>query len=55
MDPFGILSDITSLSTSSAFPFLFCRFDFISRSKNGLADGLAKVQFSYIVLLNSGS
>lgn len=55
MDPFGILSDIAFLSTSSASPFSFCRFDFISRSKNGLADGLAKAQLSSIVPLNSES
>ena len=43
---FGILSDIDSLAFSSSSPFTFCRFDFISWSANGLADGLANTHLT---------
>ncbi|KAF3496334.1 hypothetical protein DY000_02053481 [Brassica cretica] len=43
----GVLSDIDSLASS----FLRCRFSFLPRSQNGLADSIAKAH----LLLNSGS
>ena len=41
-DLFGVLADIDDLAFSTSSPFQSCRFFFISRSLNGLADGLAK-------------
>ncbi|XP_048611934.1 uncharacterized protein LOC125586157 [Brassica napus] len=41
-DLYGVLSDIDEFAFSSSFPFMHCRFTYISRAKNGPADGLAK-------------
>ncbi|KAG2281799.1 hypothetical protein Bca52824_053019 [Brassica carinata] len=41
-DLFRVLADIDDLAFSTSSPFQSCRFFFISRSLNGLADGLAK-------------
>ncbi|KAF2563995.1 hypothetical protein F2Q70_00016097 [Brassica cretica] len=41
-DLFGVLADIDDLAFSTSSPFQSYRFFFISRSLNGLADGLAK-------------
>ncbi|CAN6812465.1 unnamed protein product [Brassica oleracea] len=41
-DLFEVLADIDDLAFSTSSPFQSCRFFFISRSLNGLADGLAK-------------
>lgn len=42
MELYGVLSDIDDLSFSSSSPFVSCRFVFVPRASNGLADGLAK-------------
>ncbi|XP_009127063.3 uncharacterized protein LOC103851935 [Brassica rapa] len=43
---FGVLADIDSLAFSSLSPFSLCRFSFVSRSRNGAADKLAKACLS---------
>lgn len=43
---FGILSDVDSLVSPSSSSFSFCQFLFICRSRNGLADSIAKACLS---------
>lgn len=45
-DLYGVLVDIDDLAFSSSSPFVSCRFVFVSRIDNGLADGFAKVSLS---------
>ena len=55
MELYGVLSDIDDLAFSSTFPFISCRFLFIPRANNGLADGLAKSCLSTHVVLGLNS
>lgn len=43
MKLYGVLSDIDNLAFPSTSQFVYCRFLFILRANNGLADGLSPV------------